>query len=95
LVGRGVAAGRRFAVNVADPGYREDWGDELQIFHNPNANLPFDPALLPDATHCRWEDDQIVSYSRALSVLTSMTHNIRAPENPGADAEALAKLLEQ
>lgn len=86
--------GRPFGVDVSDPEYREGWGDELQVFHNPRAERPLDPELLPKATHHHWEDGMIVSYFQELSVLTSMTHNIRATDNPGADAEALRSLLE-
>jgi len=68
-----AALGMPFAVDVADPRYREDWCDELQVFHNPRAKLPLDPDLMPDATHHFWEDDVIVSYERAGRVLTSIT----------------------
>lgn len=87
--------GRPFGVNIGDPGYQEGWGDELQVFHNPRARLAFDPELLPGATHHHWEDGMIVSYFEELSVLTSLTHNIRATDNPSADAEALRRLLEE
>ncbi len=29
-----------FRENVADPSYNEGWSDELQLFHNPNAQIP-------------------------------------------------------
>jgi hypothetical protein len=90
-----AAVGRPFAVNIADPNYREGWGDELQVFHNPRALRPLDHGLLPAATHHRWEEGQIVSYSQALSVLTSITHNIRAVADPAAEAAALAEFMEQ
>ncbi len=86
--------GQPFGVNITDPCYQEGWGDELQVFHNPRARLPLDPELLPAAAHHHWEDGMIVSYFQELSVLTSLTHNIRATDDPSAGAEALRKLLE-
>jgi hypothetical protein len=88
-------AGQPFAVDVSHPAYREGWGDELQVFHNPKAVQPLDPALLPNATHHRWKNDQIVSTSPPLSVLTSVTFNIRATDDPAGEAERLEALLGQ
>ena len=87
--------GRRFAADVMGPDYREGWGDELQIFHNPRAARPFDPDLLPDATHHHWENDMIVSTQFPWTVLSSVTDNIHATDDLGADEAAFAALLKQ
>lgn len=85
--------GREVGVDIQDPRYSEDWGDELQVFHNPGAARPFDPDLLPQASHHHWEDDRIVSIQSPFTWLTSVTHNIHASDDPGAEAEQLEALL--
>ncbi|WP_258001060.1 hypothetical protein [Janthinobacterium sp. ROICE36] len=36
---------------VGSPDYVESWMEGLSVFHNPNANIPLDPDLLPGAAH--------------------------------------------
>lgn len=55
---RGFAANRRdakeplpFTYEVGLPDYVESWMEGLSVFHNPNANIPLDPGLLPGTAH--------------------------------------------
>ncbi|OAN53511.1 hypothetical protein [Sphingobium sp. TCM1] len=40
-----------FRVLVNSTGYDESWVEGLNVFHNPNAELPLDPRLIPGAGH--------------------------------------------
>jgi hypothetical protein len=42
---------------VGAPGYHESWVEGCEVFHNPLAAVPLDPALLPGAAHLRLRDD--------------------------------------
>lgn len=67
-----------FSVVVGEEGSEEGWADELQVFHNPNARIPLDPALLPLAVHHHIAGDQIVSSTtKPDSVLSSFTMIIK------------------
>jgi hypothetical protein len=92
-----AATGKPFFVEIDPATYGEDWGDELQVFHNPRAALPFDPDLLPDATHHHWEDGAIVSYERGEGrrrrVTSSVTHNLHITDTPEADAAIVAEIF--
>ncbi|WP_235204952.1 hypothetical protein [Pectobacterium brasiliense] len=37
--------------NLWKPYEREPWTAEIEVFHNPNAQYPLNPALFPEATH--------------------------------------------
>ncbi len=63
----------KFLIDVDDPGYREGWADELQVFHNPNALHPLHRDLFPQATHHFLEDGEVKSYSLPNKVLESVT----------------------
>lgn len=69
----GATVGTPFKVNVADPGYQEFWGDEIQIFHNPRAKYPLAFEAFPDAMHVFYEDGGFNTIDRPGRVLTSMT----------------------
>ncbi|MBI4269038.1 MAG: hypothetical protein HY615_01785 [Candidatus Rokubacteria bacterium] len=46
---------------VGGPGYRETWGEGLNVFHNPKAVHPLDPEMLPDAAHLRLRGDGLMA----------------------------------
>jgi hypothetical protein len=55
----------KFAVEVHDPNYHENWIDGLEVHHNPNASIPLDPNMLWGATHhSLLPDGRIKSLSR-------------------------------
>ena len=66
-----------FAVNITDPNYSEYWGDEIQVFHNPNAKLPLPQDAFPDAVHFGYHDDELMTYDRPGRILSSVTHILR------------------
>ena len=46
-----------FMYEVGSSDYVETWMEGLSVFHNPNANIPLDPELLPGAAHHFLNDD--------------------------------------
>jgi hypothetical protein len=66
-----------FAEDVSSPAYEEHWGDEVQIFHNPNAKTPLPREAFPDAAHFMYENGELISFDRPGRVLGSMTHILR------------------
>lgn len=46
-----------FEVHVNDRRYQETWVESVDVFHNPRALHPFDPSMLPGATHHRLLSD--------------------------------------
>jgi hypothetical protein len=62
-----------FTILVNDPSYQEDWSEGLEVYHNPNARLPFDPYLLPLATHHFFENGQLRSLIPENAPFGSMT----------------------
>lgn len=63
---------RRFSAEVTE-GYAEQWIDGMNVFHNPNALHPLNPALLPGAAHHRWIDGRFESLIPAPHVESSQT----------------------
>jgi hypothetical protein len=51
-----------FTVDVNDPEYRESWIEGMCVFHNPNAEIPLPPEMLPGAAHHFFEDGRMHSY---------------------------------
>jgi hypothetical protein len=50
-----------FEQIVGGPGYKESWVEGCEVFHNPRADVPLDPDLLPGAAHLRLrQDGQVV-----------------------------------
>ncbi|PZR51474.1 MAG: hypothetical protein DI537_56410 [Stutzerimonas stutzeri] len=47
-----------FDLDIENPDYHEDWPDELQMYHNPNALVPIDEELFPGIVHYRFEDGE-------------------------------------
>lgn len=46
-----------FKAVVNAPGYRESWGEGLNVYHNPHANIPLSDNLFPSAAHHRCDGD--------------------------------------
>jgi hypothetical protein len=62
-----------FSVNVESPVYSEDWADEVEIYHNPNAAMPLDPKQFEGVAQFFLEDDELVWRGPSPRVLTSTT----------------------
>lgn len=76
----GAVDATHFKINVENPAYEEHWADELEIYHNPNALVPLDFALLPTLTHFYLKDGELVWHGSERRVLYSITH-VRAPRD--------------
>lgn len=48
-------------VSVNSKRYRETWADGLEVYHNPNANVPLYPKIFPTAMHQFLEGDELSS----------------------------------
>lgn len=60
--------------NLSDGRCRETWIEGMDVFHNPDARVPLDPALLPGAAHHWLQDDgRIHSLAPAWQPLSSQT----------------------
>jgi hypothetical protein len=62
-----------FLHTVGAPGYREMWGEGLNVFHNPRAIHPLDPEMLPEAAHHRLQDGLLVSVTPEWHPFGSIT----------------------
>ncbi|MFP1133365.1 hypothetical protein ACK8OE_20790, partial [Asticcacaulis sp. W401b] len=62
-----------FEIDVEDPIYEEQWADELEIYHNPNAAVPLNRELFPTLTHFFLEDGELVWQGPEKRILYSMT----------------------
>lgn len=65
-----------FDIDVESPEYREDWVDELEMYHNPNALRPLDEALFPGMAHFRIENGEALWRGPSPRVLFSRTTTI-------------------
>lgn len=65
--------GTPFAADVAAGGYEEYWTQEIQVFHNPNAQHPLPFESLFGATHHHFDDGILKSVAPMDSVLSSFT----------------------
>jgi hypothetical protein len=63
---------------VGAPDYRETWGEGLNVYHNPRAIHPLDPAMLPEAAHHRLRDGLMASVTPAWHPFGSITHMLVA-----------------
>jgi hypothetical protein len=68
-------APKNFAYRV-DEQSTEIWSEGLNVFHNPNANWPLNPKLLPFAGHHFLEEDKIVSLLPKFHPFASWTINL-------------------
>lgn len=66
----------RYSSDVDNPDYQEDWYDELQLFHNPNARQPIDPEIFSGIAHHFFIDGEIRSIDRPYRWLSSVSMNI-------------------
>ncbi|MHA6914316.1 hypothetical protein ACQUJO_14440 [Ralstonia pseudosolanacearum] len=83
LVRRGTAANpdpnsempQLFVHEVNSPEYTETWIEGMDVYHNPRAKHPLDPAMLPGAAH-HWlrDDGQLVSGVPSWQPFASTTH---------------------
>lgn len=66
----------RVVVNAA--GYSEDWIEGMDVYHNPNADIPFPPELLVKASHhFLLEDGQVETRKSAeFHPLGSITKHV-------------------
>jgi hypothetical protein len=70
-----AAEPRTFCSLVNVPGYSETWVEGLDVFHNPRANHPIEPWMLPGAGHHRFRSDgQMVSHTPDWHPLSSITN---------------------
>lgn len=53
------AAPAEFAADVNSADYVEDWMEGMCVFHNPNAQIPLPPEMLPGAAHHFFEDGEM------------------------------------
>ncbi|MBO6756391.1 MAG: hypothetical protein JJ902_08700 [Roseibium sp.] len=76
-----------FECNIEDGAYEEDWADELEIYHNPNALIPWPgETVIPQATHFRRQtDDELVWRGAPFRVLFSSTKVEHKPSPPFDD----------
>lgn len=68
-----ATVGIPFSQNVQDEGYTEFWGDELQVFHNPNARNPLPVGAFPGAQQHFFENGDQHTVGPSGSVLSSLT----------------------
>lgn len=84
----GALEGLPFDINIEAPDYEERWPDELEIYHNPNAVIPWpDESVLPDVTHFKKHDGELIWRGAPFRVLTSRTLVERRPPFSNADEE--------
>ena len=55
----------------------ETWADGIQIFHNPFAVIPLDPAFFPHAGHHFYKDGLVRSMVPHNHIISTMTYNIK------------------
>ncbi|WP_321949665.1 hypothetical protein [Burkholderia cenocepacia] len=65
---------QRFVHEVKSPQYTETWIEGMDVYHNPRARIPLDPAMLPGAAH-HWlrEDGQLESRVPRWQPFSSVT----------------------
>jgi hypothetical protein len=68
-----------FFINVEDPEYFEDWDDELEIFHNPNAVHPISDDFFPTAANYRVINGEVRWDSPKRPILFSRTRSLLFP----------------
>lgn len=68
-----------FRVNIEDPDYSEDWDDELEVFHNPNAVTPLGDDMFPTAANYRVIDGEVLWTSPKRPIIFSSTRSLAFP----------------
>ncbi|MBX3575088.1 MAG: hypothetical protein KF694_22305 [Mesorhizobium sp.] len=79
----------KFEIDVEDPDYDEEWSDEIEVYHNPNARLPLALDLFPHSTHFLLENGELVWRGPERRVLFSITHTLHTKAT-GVAADAVA-----
>ncbi|WP_417280765.1 MULTISPECIES: hypothetical protein [Alphaproteobacteria] len=71
-----AAMAKIFRVIVNSAGYEEDWIEGLNVYHNPNAEIPLPMEMFPGAAHhfCD-EAGQVTSYTPDFPPMSSVTHH--------------------
>ncbi len=80
-----AAVGTSFVSDVMAPGYEEYWTEEIQVFHNPNAQYPLPFESLLGATHHFIEDGRVRSWSPVGSILGSYSFIMRPRAHDDGD----------
>jgi hypothetical protein len=73
---QGSLDGTAFDVDVLDVNYRETWGEELVIYHNPHAKYPLEPNIFPDALHVFEIDGRIYTGNSDGKIIFSTTASV-------------------
>src|SRR5260370_38121218 len=61
-------------VRIVDEDYAESWMEGMDVYHNPRAKYPLDPAMVTEAAHHRLlSDGRIESVAPEWQPLTSVT----------------------
>ncbi|AGM07174.1 hypothetical protein [Amycolatopsis keratiniphila] len=71
----------RFA-HVVRPDQLETWMEGMDVFHNPQALHPLDPALLPEAAHHRLRPDGLIDQISRLEADHVNYIDHRTPHRP-------------
>lgn len=62
---------------VVDENSHETWADGIQIFHNPFAEVPLNPALFPHAGHHFYDGGLLRSDIPHNHIISTMTYNVK------------------
>lgn len=80
-----AVVGKFFSVEVGSDQYSENWSDELQMFHNPNAKHPIDPRWFPTIAHHFFRNGRLEAIDIEGRVLSSMTLVLAMVKNTKED----------
>lgn len=62
-----------FQENVLSEDYEENWSDELQVFHNPNASNPISPDAFGGIVQYYFKENELYTVTPNDSVIASFT----------------------
>jgi len=71
-----AVVGKPFSIEVAEGSYSENWFDEIQLFHNPNAARPIPVDWFPGVTHWLFDGDEFHVIAPEDRILSSYTLNM-------------------
>lgn len=75
-----AVVGLPFSVDVSDSSYKENWFDELQIFHNPRAKFPIPTEWFPGVTHWFFDGENVRTFAPDDRILSSYTMIFQSKE---------------
>jgi len=75
-----------FSSEVHERGYNETWCEGLSVYHNPSAEVPLHPGVIPCAAHHTIREDRIVSFMPPFFPVGSKTIMLAVDQNVGAEA---------